>query len=301
MCDSSCKLPPKAPKPAAAAPTAATVAPWRSTRSLPTGCYTISPKASLKIDQFLAGGGASCGTAVLHLDNVVNKLDPDELGFLFRTVLVKRVPVQVAFLQGAVPLQQGRAKEQLFAQLLQLLRGEDASLDRAPSAEEEFGALTASPRKGADGAALAHAPYESVLWAVNLGELKLSEPQLDALCAALSHARCGVTHMFYECTNLPEGRKDALRAIVRANRAKHGRWKLGPDEDQNAVVKSCVKCWFNATSHPCNKRWEEAQKLLVKASKATDLGQLWVGDRLQVRFLEVGGCGMRLLRRLRMR
>ena len=50
-----------------------------------------------------------------------------------------------------------------------------------------------------------------------------------------------------------------MRDIIRANRAKHGRWRLGPDLRQNRVVASAVKSWFSPLSHGCNKVTRQAR------------------------------------------
>eukprot|EP00937_MAST-01D_sp_MAST-1D-sp2_P001235 g1235.t1 len=242
---------------------------WRSTRSLPDGCYKVSPKADQKISSFLRGDlGEGCGTAVLHLDELVNKLDPAELGYLLMTILTQRVAVQVAFLQGALPFQ---SSEACFEQLLQLLRGRDAEVDAALPAA---GTVPGSPGRRA-------ASYVSSVWSVNLGELKFSEAQLDRLCAALRHPRCGVTHLFFECTNLPDGRKAEMRGIIRDNRGKHDRWRLGSNEAQNAVVFSCRKCWFNAVNHGCNKAWLEQRRKRHRIARAAER-EAWVGDRVVI-------------------
>ena len=55
--------------------------------------------------------------AVMHLDLLINKKDPLEVRYLMHHVLAQRMPVQVAFLQGAVPLQH----DDLFPRLLDLL------------------------------------------------------------------------------------------------------------------------------------------------------------------------------------
>ena len=48
---------------------------------------------------------------------LINKKDPQHVAFLFQQLLIHRTPIQVAFLQGAVPLQQS----QHFAKLGELL------------------------------------------------------------------------------------------------------------------------------------------------------------------------------------
>ena len=152
----------------------------RSCRALPAGCFTISPKAEKKVGDWLANKTGVCGTAVLHLDDVVNKLDAGELGFLLQTILCDRVPVQVAFLQGATPFQNTKKDGgACFRQLLQLLRGggDDDVVDARGDAVSTASDVSAGA-KGASG-------YRSLLWSVNLGETKFSESQLDSLCAAL--------------------------------------------------------------------------------------------------------------------
>ena len=149
--------------------------------------------------------------SVMHVDVLINKKDPQQVGFLLRQLLSLKVPVQVAFLQGTVPLQ----NDDLFTLLL------------------EF--LSACP-----------------VWSVNLGELRFSEVQCRRLSETLKTS--GVTHMFYECT-VAGTWKDIYRAIVRANRSKHGRWRFSPDCKQNQTVSAAVKSWFCPFSHGVNKQW----------------------------------------------
>lgn len=56
-------------------------------------------------------------TSVLHCDDIINKKDPVQVGYLLQKLLQHRSPVQVAFLQGAIPLQ----NEKLFPRLLDFL------------------------------------------------------------------------------------------------------------------------------------------------------------------------------------
>lgn len=93
----------------------------------------------------------------------------------------------------------------------------------------------------------------SGVWAVNLGELCLSPSQRKQLLVALSDT--DVTHMFYECTALDVGEKEAFLTTVRANRRKHTRWILREgDAEHNAVVLSCTNMWFDPVNHGVNKR-----------------------------------------------
>ena len=57
-------------------------------------------------------------TSVLHCDDIINKKDPVQVGYLLQKLLQHRSPVQVAFLQGAIPLQ----NEKLFPRLLDFLK-----------------------------------------------------------------------------------------------------------------------------------------------------------------------------------
>ena len=149
--------------------------------------------------------------AVLHLDELINKKNETQVRYLMQELLRQRAPVQVAFLQGAVPLQ----TDNLFPRLLQM--------------------LTTCP-----------------VWSINLGELRFTEDQCEKLAEVLRQS--GVTHMFYECTVAGQW-KDVFRETIRKNRAKHGLWRLGPDAEQNRVVLSAVKSWFNPTSQAVNKKW----------------------------------------------
>ena len=55
---------------------------------------------------------------VLHCDDIINKKDPVQVGYLLQKLLQHRSPVQVAFLQGAIPLQ----NTNLFPRLLDFLQ-----------------------------------------------------------------------------------------------------------------------------------------------------------------------------------
>ncbi|KAL1518540.1 hypothetical protein AB1Y20_002829 [Prymnesium parvum] len=168
--------------------------------------------------------------AVLHVDEILNnKKDPLQVRFLLHRLIKQRVPVQVAFLQGALPLQQ----PDLFPRLLNF--------------------LTQCP-----------------VWSVNLGELRFSEAQCKQLAETLR--KSGVTHMFYECTVAGQW-KDIYRGIIRANRAKHGMWRLGPDAEQNKVVLAAVKNWFVPTAHSVNKQWMQRHRAGEGSSRE--------GDRIQ--------------------
>ena len=172
----------------------------------PTRDHGVSTSCAHKVQTFL-----ETRPAVLHMDEVVNKKDPIQVRYLLHELIKQRMPVQVVFLQGTLPLE----GDNLFPRLLEL--------------------LSTCP-----------------VWSVNLGELRFSENQCSKLADTL---RCsGVTHMFYECTVAGQW-KETYREIIRANRAKHGFWRLGPDAEQNRVVLSAVKSWFAPTSHSCNKNW----------------------------------------------
>ena len=93
---------------------------------------------------------------------------------------------------------------------------------------------------------------KQTLWSLNLGELTFSKCQLERLKISLELS-C-VTHMFYECDKTPL--KDVLRAVIRANRRKHSRWKYGDDHTHNKVVQDLDKNWFNPHSHTCNQEHE---------------------------------------------
>lgn len=151
---------------------------------------------------------ASPSTAVLHLDDLVKKLDVNQLRYVLNKAIAAEPPVQVAYLQGALPLQ-----GPFFSTLLDWLK-------------------------------MGH------IWAVNLGELNFSRPQMSALFATIKESN--VTHMFYECTVAGEW-KEEFKDAIRANRAKHGRWRLSRDHVQNHVIMQVNKNWFNPTSHLVNK------------------------------------------------
>lgn len=168
--------------------------------------------------------------AVLHIDEVLNnKKDPFQVRFLLQRLIKRRVPVQVAFLQGALPLQQ----PDIFPRLLNFL-------------------------------------IQCPVWSVNLGELRFSESQCKQLAHTLRES--GITHMFYECTVAGQW-KDTYRSIIRANRSKHGMWRLGPDAEQNKVVLAAVKSWFVPSKHTINKEW-------LQRHRAVGTGR--EGDRIQV-------------------
>ena len=92
------------------------------------------------------------------------------------------------------------------------------------------------------------------VWSINLGELKFSAVQLEALEDALRDSF--VTHMFYECTAAGLY-KDSFRSIIRDNRTRHQMWKLSADPAANHRIRQSVKNWFNPCHHKCNKEWIE--------------------------------------------
>ena len=54
------------------------------------------------------------------------------------------------------------------------------------------------------------------------------------------HPRLVGARRFYECT-VAGGWKDKYRAIIRDNRAKHSRWRLGPSCAQNRLVLAALE------------------------------------------------------------
>lgn len=89
------------------------------------------------------------------------------------------------------------------------------------------------------------------VWAVNLGELQLSEAQLARLLECIQVS--DVTHMFYECDNLPAGYKERFRDAIRSNRTKHSRWKLSSvDNEGKRSIVSCLNMWFDPIKHTAN-------------------------------------------------
>jgi hypothetical protein len=140
-----------------------------------------------RLDAFFASGE----TQVLHLDHLIKKLDAPQLRLVLERAMRAEPSVQVAFLQGALPLQGA-----LFPLLLKWIE-------------------------------LGH------LWALNLGELNFSAPQMGALERSLSAS--SVSHLFYECAVAGEW-KDDLKRAIRANRDKHAGWRLSRDHEQNHVI-----------------------------------------------------------------
>ena len=72
----------------------------------------ISVSCQRKVKSFL-----ETRPAVLHADEIINKKKEIEVRYLLQELLRHRMPVQVAFLQGAVPLQ----SDSVFPRLLELL------------------------------------------------------------------------------------------------------------------------------------------------------------------------------------
>ena len=90
--------------------------------------------------------------AVLHLDDVVNKKSASEVAYVFEKLLSPsgRPPVQVAFMQGAIPVQ----SEPLFSKLLEFLApGFGEGTRGACGVEEESGSAA---RAQCDDFAAAH-------------------------------------------------------------------------------------------------------------------------------------------------
>lgn len=78
----------------------------------PTRDHGISTSCARKVQSFL-----ETRPAVLHIDEVVNKKDELQVRHLLHEMLRQRIPVQVAFLQGTLPLQ----SDSLFPRLLNVL------------------------------------------------------------------------------------------------------------------------------------------------------------------------------------
>jgi hypothetical protein len=177
---------------------------------------------------------------VVHVDHLVNKINDVEFGLLMGYMLKK--PVEVVFLQGAKPLEKNK---EMFEKFLTLLR-------------------------------------RKTIWSINLGELRFSSEQLEQLEEALEDS--WVTHMFYECTVAGPWKvsragctpsctlsrlflqvsralglfpQDVYRAIIRDNRSKHSKWRLGSDHAGNHMLLQSVKNWFNPINHSQNKVWAQ--------------------------------------------
>jgi hypothetical protein len=84
------------------------------------------------------------------------------------------------------------------------------------------------------------------IWALNVGEINLKRSRLAAFKRVLKES--SVTHMFYECKNCHDEDKAEMRAAIRDNRVKHGRWDKTA-EGQAEIVAQCRKCWFNPGNH----------------------------------------------------
>ena len=72
----------------------------------------ILPSTAKKVQSFL-----QTRPSVLHLDELINKKDAEQVRFVLQALLDHGTPIQVAFLQGAVPLQ----SPALFAKLEEFL------------------------------------------------------------------------------------------------------------------------------------------------------------------------------------
>jgi len=73
----------------------------------------VPPRVSQKIQEFV-----QMRSTVLHSDELINKKDANQVEHLLNELLFHDAPVQVIFLQGAVPLQTPR----LFTKFCELLR-----------------------------------------------------------------------------------------------------------------------------------------------------------------------------------
>ena len=85
--------------------------------------------------------------SVLHIDTLVNKESKGQVAYVLDKLFASpRPPVQIAFLQGAIPLQAGP----LFDKLLAFLAPDDAPLlrsDHGCASPKSSAARTASSRR----------------------------------------------------------------------------------------------------------------------------------------------------------
>ena len=72
----------------------------------------IPPNAARKVQHFLQSG-----ISILRLDEIINKKDAQQVAYVLEQMGAHNTAIQVAFLQGATPLQQ----PMLFAKLLEFL------------------------------------------------------------------------------------------------------------------------------------------------------------------------------------
>lgn len=111
-----------------------------------------------------------------------------------------------------------------------------------------FQGTTAFEKENAFAALETYMAESQSLWGLNLGEVNLPSQFIEPFISAVKSSN--ITHMYYEGNNITKDTKNDLRDAVRENRSKHSRWKLGFGDD--AVVKRCVKMWFNPINHTCN-------------------------------------------------
>ena len=108
----------------------------------PVRDHSIPGSVARKVAAFL-----QARPAVLHIDELINKKEPVQVRYLLQQVLKQRTPIQVAFLQGVIPLQ----SDDLFPRLLDfLLRCPvwSVNLGELRFSEEQCVKLAAALREG---------------------------------------------------------------------------------------------------------------------------------------------------------
>ena len=150
-----------------------------------------------------------------------------------------------------------RAIIQLLEELIKTQQTESAYLFEIPLADREVFEVFVKMLQ-----------QQRMLSFLNIGEIQLSEHQMERLKAALKKST--VTHMFYECNFCSADDKVELRGIVRANQRKHKRWiyKRAGGEGNDTVINEMEKCWFNPKNHAIN---ELAIALKVEEERCSEL------------------------------
>ena len=186
----------------------------------------------------LLTGFLQSSSVVLRLGELVNKLEATAVVNALQKVLASRKPIQVAFLQGATPLQTPEGFKLLCA-LLTRCPVWSLNLGEIEFSEAQHERLVETLKTSS----VTHMFYDEKYCGAGRKKKK-SDPSGEAQEEAAEE----------------KSLKEELMDTIRDNRKKHALWKLSNDSAQNAVIKEVTKNWFNPLNHGVNVAWINAHR-----------------------------------------
>ena len=102
---------------------------------------------------------------------------------------------------------------------------------------------------------------KSHIWAINLGEVRMSDAQCNLLIDTIRDSM--VSFMFVDAVLVGKDVVRTLKDIIRDRRrtTSQARWIIGDDHAQNNVILRCRNMWFGPCSLGRNKHRLEKMRL----------------------------------------